>query len=88
MQFVSTKEEEILHRPVLSWPGFENGHISTCRDMYTGGTADAKQPLSNIATGETSQAITPFHYFNFYHKITFITRHLHHHLHHLHQLLE
>ena len=23
--------------------------------------------MENIATGETSQAITPFHYFNFYH---------------------
>ena len=31
----------------------------------------------NIATGETSQAITPFHFFdysNFHHWITFITR--------------
>ena len=31
----------------------------------------------NIATGETSQAITPFHFFdnfNFHHYITFITR--------------
>ena len=36
-------------------------------------------PLSNIATGETSPAITPFHFFgysnfsNFYHEITSIT---------------
>ena len=35
--------------------------------------------VQNIATGETSQAITPFHYFdnfNFHHCITFITRYL------------
>ena len=33
--------------------------------------------IKNIATGETSQAITPFHFFdnfNFHHKITFIPR--------------
>ena len=33
----------------------------------------------NIATGETSQAITPFHFFdnlNFHHLINFITRYL------------
>ena len=34
-------------------------------------------PLVNIATGEMSQAITPFHFFdnyNFHHKMNFMTR--------------
>ena len=30
--------------------------------------------VENIATGETSQAITSFNYYNFYRKITFLTR--------------
>ena len=30
--------------------------------------------IKNIATGETSQVITSFDYYNFHHYITFITR--------------
>ena len=60
--------------------GIWNGHPSTvtspCKALRQVEKYKNTITQKNIATGETSQAITPFHFFhnfNFHHKKTFIT---------------
>ena len=39
-----------------------------CKSVYI------EYHIENIATGETSQAITPYHFFNYINSLAFITR--------------
>ena len=52
----------------------ENISENILENVFDADPSYSKIILEIIATGKTLQAVTPFHYFNFYHWITFISR--------------
>ena len=71
---VQLQQQQVCCCFFLPHEDVENGKLGYRNLVDQPGDVRARRVRENIATGETSQAITPYHFFNYLTSLAFITR--------------